>query len=153
MKKHLSEKLNTLILKVHLKQNLLKKLQVYFNKKNSSIIDNHAPVKLFQTRKNYAPWIGKETKSLIKERNELKQESMNSNDPEKLSEYKRIRNKIKSRIKNEKQSYYQERFEKAKNDNDSKQMWNNAYEILGSKNNLSPTQLLIDGNLCSNPQK
>ena len=32
-------------------------------------------------------------------------------------------------------------------------MWNTAYEILGSKKNLNPTQLIIDGKICSNPQK
>ena len=36
------------------------------------ILDNHAPVKTFQTRSNYAPWLSSTTKEDIKLRNELK---------------------------------------------------------------------------------
>ena len=37
-----------------------------------NIQDNHAPIKIFQNRKNYAPWLSDTTKELIKKRNDLK---------------------------------------------------------------------------------
>lgn len=41
----------------------------------SSVSDNHAPIKIFQTRPNYAPWVSDATKQLMSERNELKNEA------------------------------------------------------------------------------
>ena len=32
------------------------------------ILDRHAPVKVFQTRTNFAPWLSDETKNIMKER-------------------------------------------------------------------------------------
>ena len=110
-------------------------------------------MKVFQARKNYAPWLSETTKTLRNERDNLKEQSISSQDPDVLRKYKTARNNIKSRNKQEKKEYYQDKFEKAKDDNDSKQVWNSAYEILGSRKDLCPTQLLIDGNLCSNPPK
>ena len=118
-----------------------------------SIIDNHAPIKVFQTRRNYAPWLSKTTKSLMDDRLELKNQSKTSDDPKVLQKYRKSRNEIKEKNKSEKKSHYQNKFKKANDENDRSQMWNTAYEILGSKKNLSPTQLVIDGKLCSNPQK
>ena len=62
------------------------------------ILDNHAPVKTFQTRTNYAPWLSKTTKADIELRNELKKQSITSNDPDILKKYKSLRNKIKARL-------------------------------------------------------
>ena len=41
-----------------------------------NVLDNHAPIKIFQSRKHYAPWLTDETKEMIKKRNELKTCSM-----------------------------------------------------------------------------
>ena len=87
------------------------------------------------------------------DRLELKNQSKTSDDPKVLQKYRKSRNEIKEKNKSEKKSHYQNKFKKANDENDRSQMWNTAYEILGSKKNLSPTQLVIDGKLCSNPQK
>ena len=54
------------------------------------ILDNHAPVKIFQTRKHYAPWLSDEIKEMIVKRNQLKVESIESDDLETLREFKRL---------------------------------------------------------------
>ena len=66
------------------------------------ILDNHAPIKVFQSRKNYAPWLSDETKDEINRRNKLKIESIYSNDPNVLRTYKQLRNHIKAKLKKEK---------------------------------------------------
>ena len=66
------------------------------------ILDNHAPVKIFQTRKHYAPWLSDEIKEMIVKRNQLKVESIVSSDPETQKELKRLRNRIKTLLKTEK---------------------------------------------------
>ena len=118
----------------------------------SKIIDNHAPIKVFLTRNNYAPWLSEETKALMKERNQFKLASKTSNDVEILKAYKKLRNQIKAISKKEEESYYVKEYDDAGERNDSRKMWGLSYEILGSKKNLSPSQLLIDRKLCSNPK-
>ena len=124
-----------------------------FSRIFSSVADNHAPVKIFQTRLNYAPWVSAATKELMKERNTLQDASKSSADPEIVREYKQLRNVIKEINETEKKEYYSGKFNDADDDNDSKKMWSLTYEILQSKKDLSPTQLNIDGELCSNPKR
>ena len=81
-----------------------------------SILNNHAPVKVFQSRKHYAPWLSNETKQMITERNSLKLQSTISNDPQILKEYKKLRNQIKAGLPSEKESYYKKRFNDANSD-------------------------------------
>ena len=40
-----------------------------FTKKVNTILDEMAPMKTFQTSSNYCPWLTKETKELIKQKN------------------------------------------------------------------------------------
>ena len=119
-----------------------------FNK----IIDNHAPIKIFLTRNNYAPWLSEETKRIMKERDRLKCTSKESQDINVLKQYRKLRNQIKEINKKEEKEYYMKEFKDAGDRNDSRKMWGLSYDILGSKKNLSPNQLIIDGNLCSNPK-
>ena len=67
-----------------------------------NILDNHAPIRVFQSRKHYAAWVSDETKILITERNSLKLQSTTSNDPEVLRNCKKLRNKIKAGLPSEK---------------------------------------------------
>ena len=92
------------------------------------ILDNHAPVKTFQTRSNYAPWLSITTKEDIKLRNELKRQSVASNDPAVLKQYKSLRNKIKARISKENELYYKEKLKHK--DTTMKNVMKTAYEIL-----------------------
>ena len=56
------------------------------------ILENHAPIKVFQTRKNYAPWLSDSTKEEIKMHNILRLESMANSNPDILKQYKTMRN-------------------------------------------------------------
>ena len=51
-----------------------------------SVLDNHAPIKVFQIRNNYAPWVSDETQKLMEQRNKLKEESTQSDDPDLLKQ-------------------------------------------------------------------
>jgi hypothetical protein len=116
-----------------------------------SVLDKHAPIKVFQTRNNYAPWVSDETKRLMEERNKLKEDSTQSNDPEVLKQYKRLRNHIKSHLeKHEKTEYYQNKFKDA--NTDSGMTWKTAYQFLGKTQDLSPKQLQLNGNRISSPK-
>ena len=103
-----------------------------------SVLDNHAPVTVFQTRNNYNPWVSDETK-----RNKIKEDSTKSNDPEVLKQYKKLRNHIKSHLENhEKTEYYQNKFKDA--NTDSGMAWKTAYQFLGKTQDLSPKHLQLN---------
>ena len=124
-----------------------------FAKIFNRITDNHAPVKIFQNRNNYAPWVSDGTKALMKERKTLKISSLESDDPSIMINYRKVRNKIKEINKKERIAYYGDKFKSAGEKNDCSQMWNLAYEILGSKKDLAPTQLNIEGRPSTNPKE
>jgi hypothetical protein len=58
----------------------------------------HAPLKFFQVRNNYIPWLSDETKLMMNARDELHDEANEENCIEKFEAYKRLRNRINSRL-------------------------------------------------------
>ena len=56
-----------------------------------SILNKHAPLKVFQVRNNYSPWLSTETKKLIKSRNKLHKEAIEENCGHKFENYKKLR--------------------------------------------------------------
>ena len=122
-----------------------------FSKVVGSVLDNHAPVKVFQTRKNYAPWLSDAMKEDIKERNKVKLESTTSDNPEVLKKYKTLRNSIKARLSAEKMNYYSGKFKDK--DITIKEVWSTAYEILDQDKDLSPKQIFDGEKMISTPQK
>ena len=48
-----------------------------------SILNRHAPLKVFQVRNNYTAWISNESKQMIKARDDLRREALDENCPEK----------------------------------------------------------------------
>ena len=73
----------------------------------NTILDIHAPVKIVQYHKNYAPYISQETKNQMKYRDLLKKSWHSTGDNEVHKEYKALRNKICKQLKEDKQQYYE----------------------------------------------
>ena len=67
----------------------------------SEILNRHAPVKTFQMRKNYLPYLSQNTKSLIKEINILFKKATMEGNREKHSKSKEMSKQIKKEIKRE----------------------------------------------------
>ena len=122
-----------------------------FSKIFCSVLNNHAPIKIFQTRKNYAPYVSDKLKKEMSARNKLKQQSISSNDPSTLKEYKILRNRIKAKLKNEETDYYKNKF--AENENNVKQIWKTSYQILGQDRDVSPKQISVNGSLVTSPDQ
>ena len=76
----------------------------------SSILNKHAPLKIFQVRNNYVPWISEETGQAIRQRDKLKQEALSENYLNKLNDYKALRNKIKNQLPKDEENYYKNKF-------------------------------------------
>ena len=60
----------------------------------TKILDKHAPIKTFQQHKNYVPFLSKETKIAMKNRDELKKKATTENNSHLFAQYKLERNMI-----------------------------------------------------------
>ena len=75
-----------------------------------SVLNKHAPMKVFQVRNNYVPWVSDLTKKMIAARDELKKEAIDEDCPEKFEAYKRLRNKIGPQLERDKLEHYRDKF-------------------------------------------
>ena len=117
--------------------------------KINNILDKLAPIKTFQVRKKYAPWLSDTTKNMIKQRNEAQKAAAESKDLDDWRHYKNLRNTVQSRVRNEKKSW-----EKAKLDGTQHNpsiLWQNIKGWLNWNNSGPPTQLFHLGRMITSP--
>ena len=116
----------------------------------SRVLNNHAPVRTFQTRKNYVPFLSDEMKRLLKERDALKEEATKTGDEILMNEYRQRRNFIKENLVKEKTRYYKDKLYDAKIT--TKKAWNIVNSMLGKINNKSPSKIQFKNKIVSNPK-
>ena len=63
------------------------------------ILDELAPIKTFQTCTNYAPWLGKETKILKKDREAAQANAAQNDDPEDWRIFRSLGNQVGSKAR------------------------------------------------------
>ena len=115
-----------------------------------SLLDKHAPIKVFQIRKHYVPYLSEEAKLLMEERDSLKEEATQTKDSDLMSEFKRKRNEVKDKVEEDMKDYNENEFDSTKSSN---YVWKSAYKFLGQTNNKAPSQIYHEGNLITSPEK
>ena len=100
-----------------------------------TILDKHAPIKKFQVRKNYLPYVSDETKLLFEERKVLKEESIRTDDVILEKEAKRLGKEIKKSLIKDEKDYFENKFGE---NVDITTAWKTANEIMGRNKNLAP---------------
>ena len=103
-----------------------------------SILDKHAPVKTFQMGKHYSPYVSDQTKTLMKERNILKELAATTGDKEFEKKFKKKGKDIKKSLKEDEKKYYERDFGETMNPSSA---WRTARVILGDNSNLAPTAI------------
>ena len=73
--------------------------------KMTKILDRMAPIKTIQTRSNYAPWLGEETKKIKKYRETAQEKAWETGHPDDWRQYRAIRNKVTARSRVEKKEW------------------------------------------------
>ena len=120
---------------VHLQEDVDEAINVFTSAYNS-VLNLHAPIRIIQNRNNYIPYISKEIKLLMSERNKQKIIAAQTGRTEDFNKYKRLRNQVVSKLKRAKETYYQEKFnDPTLSPNDT---WKNAYQLLGSSKSSFP---------------
>ena len=67
--------------------------------KLTKVLDTMAPVKKFQTRQNYVPWLSAETKNLKLERERAHEKAIRSDCQQDWRHFRAVRNQVTSRLK------------------------------------------------------
>ena len=112
-----------------------------------NILNNNAPLKTFQVRNNYAPWISAELRVKMSHRDFLKLQAIDSGNVIKFEQHKVLRNNIKSELESEKVNYYRNKFYSPGMSVGS--TWDAANDYLGSaKKSQSNTPSLLVDNGC-----
>ena len=109
------------------------------------ILDTVAPIKTFQTRSQYAPWMSEETKHLKKLREEAQEKASKSNKDEDWRFFKSIRNQVTARSRADKKKWEEKKLE------NTDDMWKTVKNWLGWKNSGPPTQLFFEGRVVTKP--
>ena len=113
------------------------------------ILDKMAPVKKIQVRKKYAPWLSKETKEIIRRRDEAQSKAARSREQDDFRLYKNLRNTVANRIKLEKKKWEKDKLDSATNDPGA--LWGNVKTWLGWGNHGPPNRLFHGGRMMSSP--
>ena len=92
----------------------------------TNILDQMAPIHTIQIRENYAPWLSYETKRIMAERDIAQKKAAETKYEEDWKLFRRLRNKVNSLLKNEKQNWQRSKFKQCEEENDSRQIWKNV---------------------------
>ena len=120
------------------------------------VLNIHAPWIQYQQRKFYCPWISKETKELIKQRDMWKQRMKNLaivnqngvasvEQLEAWAQYKLLRNRINNRKKSEEINYKASKM--SENLDSASKTWKTAKMFMNWKSTGTPSQIEEDGKL------
>ena len=115
----------------------------------SQVLEKHAPLKIIQNRNNYVPYISKELNVLRSERNFLKEKAAETGHAEDYRNYKQLRNEVTMKLKTAKSDYYKDKFKDESMN--SKEIWSQAYQVLGKNRNEFPSQMMFGRKLLSKP--
>ena len=105
-------------------------------------LDRWAPVKKVQIRPKYRPWVSKETKVIMKQRNIAQELASQTADQDDWRKFKNLRNTVVTRLRKEKNEWEKQQLDHL--GNNSTDLWRNVKSWLGWKNSGPPTQLFVE---------
>ena len=118
--------------------------------KVTDVLDDMAPIKKFQTRTNYAPWLNDDTKHLIAERNAAQQRASQTDNPEDWRAFRSLRNQVIGRSRVNKKKWEEQKLDPK--ENSSTDIWKTVKGWLGWGTSGTPSQLFWEGRLVTSPR-
>ena len=122
-----------------------------FQERFLEILNHHAPIKIFQTRKHYVPFLTEETKKLMEERDALKKVATENQDEILFKEFRIKRNEVKKRLPIDEENYHKNKFHDP--NIDVRKAWKCVYNALGVVKNNSPSKLDFNDKIITNPKQ
>ena len=122
-----------------------------FVHKVGTILDEEAPLKNFQFRKNYINWLSPELKLQMELRDRIREQARTSGDRAQWLEYKRERNKCSKNLHKVKIEHFKNLFENLSKENDTRNIYGITRKLLHWKAGSGPQKFLIQGKLIERP--
>ena len=94
------------------------------------VMNNHAPLKTSRLKARSNPWMTRDIINMMYRRDYLLRKAVEKNDSSLYKEYKSLRNKVVSEIRNAKQQYYSDEIIKSKS---SKAMWKTIRTLVSAR--------------------
>ena len=120
-------------------------------KKLTTILDQMAPIKTFQVRVKYAPWMSASTKDLLKVRNTAQETAARTKHPEDWLAYKNLRNTATAKMRQEKKIWEEHKLNDTQHDPGT--LWRNVKSWLSWGNAGPPSKLFLDGIMITSPAR
>ena len=124
-----------------------------FVEKVGGILVKTAPRKSYQFRIFLKNWITPELKDQMRSRDQKREQARITGDKKIWNEYRLERNKCTKNLKNVKNEYLNNIFEKLDSENDTKNIFNVTRKLLNWKNGGPPQNFLIQGKLIRRPDE
>ena len=105
-------------------------------------IEKHAPIKSMRISEIYCPWINKDLRGLIRERDKMIKEAVIHNSPPHMESYRRIRNKVNRMNINLKRQHFSERMIQA--EGNMEETWRKIKQFLNKRSKSTNIDLITD---------
>ena len=116
------------------------------------VLDKHAPVQHIRKRSPGIPWINRDIKKLISDRDKLKRKAILTKLDIDWDHYKMSRNKVSVALRRAKSAYYRSKI--ASQNNNPKRAWNAINNLLGrSCNDTVINELKISNDSITSPEE
>ena len=102
----------------------------------TEVADSHAPKIHVRVRGQRVPWLTREVKQLMKERDYFHKLALKTNNESHWSSFKRQRNVVTLKLRKEKQRYFRDQFQVTKED--PRGTWKNLKQLLGGSKSTGP---------------
>ena len=109
----------------------------------SEAIERIAPLKMIQPRAQYVPYLSKETKSKMANRDKLRWEALKTGNEEDMKEYKKMKNSTLKQQRSDKKKWVKKVM--GEDLGDSKRIWSTVQKITRMKKSNTLDKLVIDG--------
>ena len=106
-------------------------------------LDQVAPTKKIQVRKNYAPYIGTETKMIMKDRDSAKLKFWSTQSPDDKIMYNKLRNKALKMQRDEKRKWIEDML--GEDGEDAKKIWRTVKVVSGDSKRKTINKIIVDG--------
>ena len=110
------------------------------------------PIKVFQHRTKYKPWLTEDTKDMITKRDNEREEARLTGDPTKWKNYRETRNKVNGAVGKDRKTHYKEMYERHLNEKDTGGIFKTAKLQSGWKSNATPVSFKVAGKHITNPK-
>ena len=122
----------------------------HFTTKINDILDKMAPIKVFQSRSKYCPWLSEQTKHLLKLRNEAQQRYSREKTDYNYEKFKKLRNRATNQLRKDKIGWQKKKLQECSGN--SSLMWKNVLGWLNWSSTGSPSRLFHGGRLFTSPK-